>query len=229
MIIHRSPSARRRDPRHRHHGVRARACRRSTPTDSRSSTAERPLITFAQLGDAIHRFAGGLRRAASARATCWRCVAEHPGVRRRLPRRRRRRWHGHARSTRRTAPRRSAFQLNDAGASMLVTIGMFLETAQGGDRGHRRHGPLDVRRAEGDTGAPSSSASRSSRCPSTPPSTSWCSPTPRARRACPRASCSRTATWWPTSCRASRAVDCARRRRRDGGRCRSSTSTACRC
>ena len=75
------------------------------------------------------------------------------------------------------------FQLQDAGASMLITIGMFAETAKAAIEGTDVPEVLTL-----DGAAPATRwrcwASRSSRCRSTSTRRSSCSPTRRARRDC---------------------------------------------
>jgi acyl-CoA synthetase (AMP-forming)/AMP-acid ligase II len=115
-----------------------------------------------------------------------------------------------------------AYQLRDAKASYAVTIGMFLPTVQ---EAAEQAGVEHVFTFDAVDGC---SVTRSrARSSSTPPRISPSSPTPAARRACPRASCSPTATSWRTSCRP-RPGRTSATTRSSSPSCPSSTSTACR-
>ena len=108
-------------------------------------------------------------------------------------------------------PDEIAFQLKDSGAKMLITISPFLDRAQ--RRGREVAGRRD-RRAGRRRGArqPAATCSASDapvgrRWTSTRRTTWSRCPTPAARPACPRASCSPTATWWPTSAQSRPLID----------------------
>ena len=177
-------------PRGRPHAVRARARERrgaTTPAIIDGPTGR--VVTYAQLDDQRppprRRPPGGRAR---PRARCWRSwrrtarstawcstASRWPAA-----------WS--PRSTRPTPRARCTISSSTPGATRLVTIPMFLDTATRGDGRHR--GPGAVRPRRGGRRAPARrrcSASRwPSRCRSTS-TTSSCSRTPRARPACRRA------------------------------------------
>ena len=184
------PAGRRRDPECPDH--RTTCCVTPTRYPDRAALIDGPtgrVITFAELQRAdppVRRWPGGarLRPGRHARAD----GAEHPRVRDRLPRRRRRRRHGHhdqpdLRRRRGPLPAPGRRRL-DADHDRDVRRDGDAQAIEGTDidRG------ADARRRRGHgQRASSCSATRSSRCRSTSPTTSWCSPTRRAPPGCRRA------------------------------------------
>ena len=121
-------------------------------------------------------------------------------------------------------------QLNDAGATLLVTIAMFLEMAREAAEGTEVEEIFIIDRLRATAHAsPSLLGDPSSRCRSTSRTTSWCCPTPRARPGCPKGVMLTHRNLVANLAQIERVHPTRRGRGRPVACCRSFTSTACRC
>jgi acyl-CoA synthetase (AMP-forming)/AMP-acid ligase II len=172
--------------------VTAHVLRRARSNPDRAAFidgATRRTTTYAQLSDQIHRFAGGLAARGvgigSTLAMLAPNVPEYAAV-----------FHGSAVSGATITTLNPTYtadeirhQLRDAGATILVTVPAVFDVARAAMAGTTVTELVVIGETEGRPPSPTCWANPSSRWRSIRPPTSSSCPTPRGRRASPRASC----------------------------------------